>query len=141
MSDGPHGPRPMPGPNDELVAGVIYHYGLAMYLIQVVELQVVNLILASNLPRRNEITREEFLRLKQETLRKTMGRQLQDLIMLVDVPDGMRQRASKVVSERNDLAHRFFREHHDDMQSPSGNEQLIQELIDLQQVVVSLDEE
>ena len=128
-------------PNDEAVDGVVYNYGMAMYLIQVLEHQVVNLIVASKLPRVAEIPADELKRIRAATFKKTLGTTLKDLIASVDVPDELRCRLKQVCDERNRLAHRFFRENHDVMQTVGGNGRLVAELASFQQVVVDVDDE
>jgi hypothetical protein len=141
ISQKPPGLTPEPGPNDEAVAGTIYNYGMTMYLIQVLEHQVVNLIVASNLPRSTKVSKEELQRIRADGFKRTMGQQLRELISCVEVPQSLRERVNRVVAERNHLAHRFFREHYDKMQSVSGNEELIRDLVNLQQIVVAVDDE
>jgi hypothetical protein len=141
MNDTPDDSPLEPGPNDEAVSQVIYHYGMAMYLIQVLEHQVVNLIVASKALGKGKITREEIRRLSEDVFRKTMGVQLRDLVASVDVPEEVRDRLEEVITERNHLAHRFFREHYNEMQSIAENKRLVQELIALQKYVLAVEEE
>ena len=141
MSDAPHVLPLEFESNDEAVYQVIYQYGMAMYLIQVLEHQIVNLIVASRLPGKGEMTREQIRRFREDTFRKMMSKLLQDLMDCVDLPEELRERVSEIILKRNHLAHRFFREHHPDMQSVEGNTRLINELMALQKSVVAVDEE
>ena len=129
------------GPNDHAVAEVIYNYGMTMFLIQVLEHQLVNLIVATNLPRRHKIPRDELLQIRANAFRQTMGTQLKGLAANVKLPSALKEKLDRIVAERNALAHRFFREHYEDMQSASGNEALIRDLAELQHFVVAVDEE
>jgi hypothetical protein len=140
-SEKPPGLTPEPGLNVEAVAGTIYNYGMTMYLIQVLEHQVVNLIVASNLPRGSRISREELQRIRADGLKRTRGQQLRELISCVEAPSWLRERVNRVIAKRNHLAHHFFREHYDKMQSVSGNEELVRELVNLQRFIVAVDEE
>jgi hypothetical protein len=125
------------GPND----GVIYNYGMTMFLIQVLEHQLVNLIVASNLPRRDQIPRDELLEIRANAFRQTMGTQLKGLAARVEIPPYLKEKLNRIVAKRNHLAHSFFREHHGDMLSSSGSEALIRDLFDLQRFVVAVDDE
>jgi hypothetical protein len=130
-----------PGPHDDAVAGVIYNYGMTMYLIQVLEHQVVNLIVASNLPRRECLATGELSRVREKAFRQTLGLALKELTACVNLPADLGEKLDGIVLKRNELAHRFFREHYKEMQSVSSNERLVRELADLQQFVVNVDDE
>lgn len=132
---------PEAGPNDQAVAGTLYHYGLTMYLIQVLEMQVVSLIVASNLPRRGEISSGDLRRIREDVSKKMMGKQLKDLIECVDIPPETEGRLRRVIVTRNRLAHGFFKDNYERMQSVEGNEAMIRELTEAQGFVVSVDEE
>jgi hypothetical protein len=129
------------GPNDEATTRVIYNYGMTMFLIQVLEHQLVSLIVASNLPRGDSLAPRELKRIREDAFRRTLGVQLKDLAASVEVPEHLKVKLARIVAERNHLAHSFFREHHADMQSLDTNERLVAELFALQQFVVAADDE
>jgi hypothetical protein len=129
------------GPNDAAVSGVIYNYGMTMFLIQVLEHQLVNLIVASNLPRRDNIPRDELVRIKEKAFSQTMGTQLRGLVECVDMPSHLREKLDRIVLERNRLAHHFFRDHYEELRSVSSNENLCCQLSDLQHFIVAVDDE
>ena len=126
---------------DELLKSVLYNYGLTMFLFGVLEHQVVNLIVALNLPRRDQTSAESLRQIREVAFKRPMGQLWKELKSSDGIPNDTKQRVDKIIDERNKLAHSFFRCNHDEMKSVIGNEKLIRDLEGLQQKVVAVDEE
>jgi hypothetical protein len=111
---------------------VYSRYGLAMYQAQVLEHGMVNaVIIARMLPTMHGYTGRSawegaFDRAYDAELAKTFGNMLRALEPL-DIPASLLERLRGAKSERDRLAHRFFREHDEDFLGRSGRTRMIAE--------------
>jgi hypothetical protein len=135
---------PADDPKSVQIREVYSRFGLAMYMAQVLEHGMVNALLVLRLlPTMQDYADrrswdEAFERFYDAELAKTYGnmvRALEDAALPSDMLD--RLRAAK--SERDHLAHRFFREHDLDFMTLSGRTKMIAECEDLVELFQTLD--
>jgi len=114
---------------------VYAHFGLALYLAQVLEHGIVNALVYTDLiPRRtgNVTTQQqwaqEFDIFMDGHFEKTLGRLIKTLKNHVAVPKSLEEDLSKAQKLRNFLAHAFFRERSVEFMSFPGREKMIEEL-------------
>ena len=108
-------------PDDELVKEVYAYFGLCMYMAQVFEAGLINILTALEAAASSQPTRRNFDRLyvKHEAL--TFGNLLKGLEKHNFLPMDLLVEARKVKSLRDHLAHRYFREHVLDSMTIGGN--------------------
>lgn len=123
---------------------VYSRYGLAMYQAQVLEHGMVNaVIVARMLPKMRDHSdrsawEDAFDRAYDVELAKTFGNMLRALEPL-ELPEGLIGRLRVAKSERDRLAHRFFREHDEDFLSRSGRTVMIAECEDAIEMFTVID--
>ncbi len=117
----------MDAESDE-IREVYAHFGLAIYLAQLVEQSLVNLMIASRLPRRLTITRGEIEALEGRLYERTLGRLIDELRRDIAVSEALDRDLRRALDTRNRLAHGYFRERIGELTTPAGRVQLIEEL-------------
>ncbi len=120
---------------DEHVKAVYAHFGLAVYLAQVLEHGLVNaLVFLELIPNRagNPVPRKQwetevdsFLERNFET---TLGKMIRSLKAVTPIPSDLETVLTDALTKRNFLAHHFFRERSDEFMSQEGRERMIEEL-------------
>ena len=126
---------------DDLVRDVYAHFGLAMYLAQVLEHGIVNAMVAAQMPSSNSITRQDIDAFMDQQFRNTLGRLLRELQKHIAVPDRLERILSEALSKRNWLAHNYFRERAEDFVTAAGCNRMIVELEGVQQLLTHADHE
>ena len=126
---------------DEHIKEVYAHFGLAMYLAQVLEHGIVNaLIYADLVPRRaghvrtKEQWEAEFDAFMGRHFEVTLGRLLKRLNEHVPVPEGLQANLNAALKARNHLAHVFFRERAAPYMSAEGRDGMLKELAEAQTI-------
>lgn len=123
---------------------VYSRYGLAMYQAQVLEHGMVNaVIIAQMLPTMRgypgrSAWEDAFNRTYDVELAKTFGNMLKALLLL-DLPEELLGRLRGAKSERDRLAHRFFREHDVDFLGRAGRTRMIAECEDAIEMFSEID--
>jgi hypothetical protein len=132
---------------DEHVKTVYAHFGLALYLAQVLEHGLANaLMCAGLLPRRagKPVPRKqwevEFDAFMDQQFEQTLGRLIQSLRTATSVPTDLENILADALKTRNFLAHHFFRERAESFMSRDGREKMIQELERAQKLFEVADE-
>lgn len=132
---------------DEHVKNVYAHFGLALYLAQVLEHGLANaLMCAELLPLRGgkPVPRgeweAEFDAFMEQQFEQTLGRLIRDLSSATMVPVELEGLLSKALTTRNFLAHHFFRERAEAFMSKDGREAMIRELQSAQELFETADE-
>ncbi|MGK2849104.1 MAG: hypothetical protein ACSLEX_03500 [Minisyncoccota bacterium] len=108
---------------------VYARFGLAVYSAQVLELQMINMIVALTLPERFQIKRDTIDNLFDKLFEKTMGGLMQDFKKRFELTEKENLLLDKSLEQRNRLAHRYFREKAVDFMSFEGRLKMIDELI------------
>ena len=126
---------------DDLVREVYAHFGLAMYLAQVLEHGIVNAMVVAKLPSSNSTTRQDIDVFMDQQFKNTLGRLLGELQRHIAVPDRLARILSEALSKRNWLAHSYFRERAADFVTAAGCHRMILELGEAQQLLTQADHE
>lgn len=133
---------------DEHVKIVYAHFGLALYLAQVLEHGLANALMSAELlPRRagNPVTKKlweaEFVLFMNEQFDKPLGRLISGLKKVALVPADLETLLSTALKTRNFLAHHFFRERAEFFMSRDGRKKMIEELEKAQRLFEAADEE
>jgi len=123
---------------DEHVKTVYAHFGLALYLAQILEHGLANaLISAELLPRR---TGKPVPKTQWEADFKPLGRLISGLRKATSVPVDLEALLTTALKTRNFLAHHFFRERAESFMSCDGREKMIKELESAQRLFEAADE-
>jgi len=123
------------GDQDEHVKTVYAHFGLAMYLAQVLEHGLANALMSAELlPRRagKPVPRKEweaeFDAFMDQQYQQTLGRLIRALRGSTSVPPDLEGLLAEALERRNFLAHHYFRERAEVFMSFAGREKMIEEL-------------
>ena len=132
---------------EEHVKTVCAHFGLAMYLAQVLEHGLVNaLLFLELLPKRagtpvpRKVWEAEFDAFLDRNFEMTLGRMIRNLKAVVSVPSDLEACLSDALRERNFLAHSYFRERADEFMSRPGRGIMTKELEAAQALFVRADQ-
>ena len=116
----------------EQVKEVYAHFGLAIYLSQVLEHGIGNaLVYASLIPnnigkiRSSSEWHEKFDQFLGAHFEKTLGRMISALKTELTVPDDLESLLSAALKNRNWLAHHYFRERSDEFMNEAGRMKMI----------------
>ena len=120
---------------DALTRDVFAHFGLAMYLVQVLEHGIVNAMVISKMPNRRTITRQDIDAFMARQFEKPLGRLLRELAKHIAVPGDVEPLLGEVLAKRNWLAHHYFRERARDFVTGTGCRRMIDELEEVQQLL------
>lgn len=120
---------------DEHVKEVYAHFGLAVYLAQVLEFAIGHSIIYLELiPQKlkQKCTREQWINdydlFMHQHFKKTLGKMMKSLQFVTTIPEGLETLLSEALSKRNWLAHGYFRERAVDFNNEEGRNRMIQEL-------------
>lgn len=132
---------------DEHVKTVYAHFGLVLYLAQVLEHGLATaLICAELLPRRagKPVPRKqweaEFGQFMNQQFEQTLGRLIRVLRTATAVPTDLEGLLTDALNTRNFLTHHFFRERAESFMSRDGRDKMIQELKRSQKLFAAVDE-
>ena len=132
---------------DEHVKDVYAHFGLAMYLAQVLEHGIVNALVYTDLiPRRakdiesSEQWVREFDDFMNGQFEHTLGKLIKVLTKHVPAPRSLEGDLRKALKKRNFLAHGFFREYSEAFMSFDGRNKMLMELEGAQSTFSEVDE-
>jgi len=116
-------------PDDNLAKEVYAHFGLCMYLAQVFETGLINMLTALETAVSKKPTRQTFdaLYVKHEAL--TFGNIMKALSAHNFLPKDLEEEIKELKGDRDHLAHRFFRDHDLDLITVGGSYVMIQELV------------
>ena len=131
----------------EQVKEVYAHFGLAIYLSQVLEHGIGNaLVYASLIPnnigkiRSSSEWHEKFDQFLGAHFEKTLGRMISALKTELTIPDDLESLLSAALKNRNWLAHHYFRERSDEFMNEAGRMKMISELEETQALFSRADE-
>lgn len=117
------------------------HAGLALYFAQVLEHGVVNAMVISRMPEREQVTRVEIAAFEAEQFEKTLGTMLKRMRRYVTVPPDVDTLLTEALRKRNWLAHQFFREFAEQFMSAKGRDEMMAWLQNAQSVFQRADKE
>jgi hypothetical protein len=120
--------------DEDYIAREIYaKYGLAIYYVQCLETQVVNLMVATKLKDRDRITCDEIDSFFEGNYKKTFGQLLNSLKKEINNSEEFSinfEEAKKVLALRNFLVHHYFRERVTSFINEDGQKKMLSELDD-----------
>ena len=126
-------------PDGELIKEVYAHFGLCVYLAQVFETGLINILTALETAASKTPTRQTFddLYTKHESL--TFGNLMKALSVHSVLPTDLVKEIRQLKAERDHLAHRFFRDHDLDFITVGGCYLMIERLVASRQRFEALD--
>jgi hypothetical protein len=120
---------------------VYAHAGLALYMAQVLEHGLVNVVILSRAGGPEFRTSRDYDRLFDDLIARTMGAQLRRALESVSFAEDQIDRLRKALRLRNFLAHDFFRERIEMFGSVSGRNAMIRELDAMRDAFAEIDGE
>ncbi|MCF7553778.1 hypothetical protein [Pseudonocardia sp. WMMC193] len=113
-------------------------FGLAIYMAQVLEMGVINLLSVMDaLPQAK--SQEEYDTLVSELMTRTLGKTIRRLrVLLPDEPE-LCAKLEVALNKRNYMAHRFWREKVQLVATAKGRNRLISELIEARELFEGVD--
>lgn len=115
----------MDDPDEELIKEVFARFGLCLYLSQVVETGMINILTALETATSSQPTRQTFDALYKEHEDLTFGNLLKKLKRHNFFAENLEEDVRHMKSSRDHLAHRFFRNHDIDFITPAGCRHMI----------------
>jgi hypothetical protein len=115
-------------PASWLTREVYAHYGLALYMAQVLEHGIINLAAWTGVRDGTIRSFEESEADSAELFKMTMGKLSQALVSRRSDVDRLQEELTRAVRLRNFLAHRYFRERVGAFRTEDGMNQMIEEL-------------
>ncbi len=114
--------------DDDQTREVYAHAGLALYMAQVLEHGLANVIVLARAGGPEFRSPDDYDALLDDLLSRTMGQQLRRALQEIEFTDDQIERLNEALRLRNYLAHDFFRERIDHFASVAGRNRLIAEL-------------
>lgn len=125
--------------HDEHVKTVYAHFGLALFLAQVLEHGLVNaLVFAELLPSRagNPVPHKqwetEYESFYERNFEATLGKMIRNLKAATTIPSDLETVLTAALTKRNFLSHNYFRERDAAFITEAGREKMIKELQEAQ---------
>lgn len=121
---------------DEHVREVYAHFGLSMYLAQVLEHGIVNTFIFLELIPKTKVkwNPDEFDSYLNGEFDKTLGQLISKLQSLTTIDEDLEALLGGALKKRNWLAHHYFRERVDQFMSTLGRDSMVKELQQCQQL-------
>jgi hypothetical protein len=113
---------------DEHVRETYAHFGLALYMAQVLEHALVNAMSAAERAAGRRLALADIDSFMSQRFEETLGRLIRDLRKYVPVGDELSSILAKSLRTRNWLAHAYFRERAVEFTSEAGRNRMIEEL-------------
>jgi hypothetical protein len=104
------------------------HFGLAVYMAQVLEHGLVNAMLVASLAGGKRLSHADIDAFMDKKFELTLGRLIRDLRAHITVEDSLAQLLGAALEKRNWLAHGYFRERAEVFMSEAGRASMIAEL-------------
>ena len=124
---------------DEHTKETYAHFGLAVYLAQVLEHGLVNALVILKLPERNRLTRTDIDAFMDKRFENTLGRLISDLRQVTSVPEELDTFLSRALRKRNWLCHHYFRVRAVELMTAAGRDAMIAELKEAQELFMQAD--
>ena len=125
---------------DPQVRDVYAEFGLAMWVAQSLERQLVLLIIAAYEPPSGKLTADAYDDLLAQLSQQTLGALIRRLRDSFDAPTDFDQRLQETLRLRNWLTHHYFVDRTAEFQSPEGRSEMIRELDGISDRLNELDE-
>ena len=118
---------------------VFAHAGVALYMAQVLEHGLANVMLLARAGGAEFRTPEDYERVLDELLAPTMGRQIREALKIVSFSDAQIAALRDALQKRNFLVHEFFRERVTDFVTANGRNRMIAELDEIRGAIEMID--
>ena len=125
--------------DEEQTRDVYAHYGLAMYLAQILEHGIVNALVILRLPEKDKYTRQDIDEFMAGRFEKTLGALIRYLRSESSLLKNLESHLAQALNRRNCLAHSYFREKAETFVTRSGRKEMLQELQNDQQLFENTD--
>ncbi len=113
---------------DEQVREVYAHFGLAVYLGQVLEHALVIAMVMLKLPHRDRLTKQDIDAFMDQQFAKTLGKLIKNLRTQTTLPSDLEGLLAQALKTRNWLCHDYFRERAVEFMTDAGREKMLAEL-------------
>ena len=127
--------------DEEQTRDVYAHYGLAMYLAQILEHGIVNSLVILRLPKKDKYTCQDIDEFMAGRFEKTLGALIKQLRSEAALSHNLEPYLVQALNRRNCLAHNYFREKAKKFVTRNGRDEMLQELQNDQQLFESADEQ
>jgi hypothetical protein len=125
---------------DYQVREIYAQFGLALYKAQVLEQGLISTIMMARLASKEFLTVSEYDAAWDAQFEVTMGRLLKRLRPFIRDDGALESDLASALSERNRLAHAFFRDHARDFMDEAGRERMLGECFEAQALFDSCDQ-
>ncbi len=115
------------------------HFGLAVYLAQVLEHGLVNALVILKLPERDRLTRTDIDAFMEKRFENTLGKLINNLRRVTSVPEELDTLLSHALKKRNWLCHHYFRVRAVEFMTIAGRTDIIAELKEVQELFMQAD--
>lgn len=114
--------------DEEQTRDLYAHYGLAIYLAQILEHGIVNALVILRLPEKNKYNRQEIDEFMAGRFEKTFGALIKHLRSEAALSQNLELHLFQALNRRNCLAHNYFREKAEQFVTGSGRDEMLHEL-------------
>jgi hypothetical protein len=128
-------------PDEDQTREVYAHAGLALYCAQVLEHGLANVVIFARAGGPGFPSTEDYDRVLDELLSKTMGAQIHETLKAVKLTDEQIDALQVALRLRNFLVHNFFRERIASLLTVDGRNRLIAELDEIRDKLHEIDVE
>lgn len=126
--------------NDSEKAKEIYaRFGLCVYAFQVLEHQLMNMLLIKAKSEKIDMTSKEYDDIFYSYSDKTLGKLIEKVVQLYDIPDIKRQKLWNIHQKRNYYVHHYFKDHSEYFFSETKQIKMLEEIISTTDEVSNLD--
>ena len=116
--------------DDSEKAKEIYaRFGLCVYTFQVLEHQLMNMLLIKAKSEKIDMSSKEYDDIFYSYSDKTMGKLIEKVVQLYDIPDIKRQELWNIHQKRNYYAHHYFKDHSAHFFSEKKQIKMLEEII------------
>jgi hypothetical protein len=126
---------------DDQTREVYAHAGLALYMAQVLEHGLANVIVAARAGSPEFKSAQDYEDVHDDLLSKTMGTQLREALRVVAFSEAQIQELKRALKKRNFLVHHFFRERVGQSISVAGRSSMITELDEIRDAFKAIDDQ
>lgn len=126
--------------DDEQCRDVYARFGLAFYHANVLEHELINLCVLTQIVGKTSFTPEWVESLVDSRYRLLFGQLVREVRALSTFPEDVAQELQTALAMRNQLAHSFFRNHSCDLTLAEGRARMIAELTDASELFQRVDE-
>lgn len=126
--------------DDSEKAKEIYaRFGLCVYFFQVLEHQLINMLLIKARAEKLDMSSKDYDDIFYSYSDKTMGKLIEKLVELYEIPDTIRECLWNVHKKRNYYVHHYFKDHSEYFYTEDKQIKMLQEIMSTTDEVSNLD--